>query len=223
MNHAQKIYYRASLRKARYLALANSENFNEICYTLETLGKQLTKKERGLNHYKKELLAIASENFPSSPLLYEDQYRRFNALFERLRTARNDVMHSGVFARNATHAAIELCIYMEDGLMANQEKSALDVMVNNPTQAEGWHLLWEIRKIMLTNSFSCLPIYINDAWHFLTDFNLAKFISKQKENKFLTLESAFKSNPAMLICTEKTYLINTSTLINDIHIVTGKQ
>lgn len=46
-----------------------------------------------------------------------------------------------------------------------------------------WQRLEECRRLMLTHSFSYLPIKIGTEWKLLTDVNLAKYLAQAKSNR----------------------------------------
>lgn len=48
----ERIFYRNLLRKARYAALANAEEFSEICFALEALGVALLGRQATLSKYE---------------------------------------------------------------------------------------------------------------------------------------------------------------------------
>jgi CBS domain-containing protein len=51
-----------------------------------------------------------------------------------------------------------------------------DVMVRNPVVAEKWHRVDHVRREMLANSFSSLPIFIEEKWWLITDAAVMRFI-----------------------------------------------
>ena len=62
-----------------------------------------------------------------------------------------------------------------------------DLMVRNPVSAEPWHLVSHVRKMMLTNSFSCIPIFKGktgkDRWMLLQDGKLMHWIRSEPNKK----------------------------------------
>ena len=114
------LYYRDRLREARYAALADAEGFGAICFALEALGLRLLGRQEALGAYKGEIGIQARSSLVLNELAdaYPLMFKPFNALFSIVQAARNDVMHTGAYARHATQAAIELCIGLEEALMA---------------------------------------------------------------------------------------------------------
>ncbi|MFZ2752831.1 MAG: hypothetical protein WAZ48_05235, partial [Lysobacteraceae bacterium] len=116
----ESCFYRDRLRAARYAALADAEGFAEICFAVESLGMRLQGEQIHLGGYKKCIAKLA-DRIPERAQLARDFpgcFARFCALYETLRNARNDAMHTGAYARHATSAAIALCIHLEKALMA---------------------------------------------------------------------------------------------------------
>lgn len=180
------IFYRDQLREARYAALADSEAFESICFAVESLGARLSNKKTNLNDYKEYLHILSKKSSLYDFLTKENPYffSEFCILFQRLKSARNDAMHTGAFARNATNYAIELCIMLEDSLMQAVEKDTETVeyyMVKSPVTVELWHPLGYARQKMLANSFSYLPICVVESnekrWMLLSDISIIKYIN----------------------------------------------
>ena len=87
-------------------------------------------------------------------------------------------MHTGVYARHATQAAIELCIGLEGALMKEQQyvrNLVQDFMVKGAVTIEPWQPVAHARQLMLTHSFSFLPVFL-DAWKLVSEYALARYI-----------------------------------------------
>ena len=106
----ERLHYRDRLRAARYRALADAEGFGEICFAIEALGLRLNGKEAAMGRYAKKIqpLANASTVLSSLPQKFPILFTRFDALYETVRLARNDAMHTGVYARHATNAGRDM-------------------------------------------------------------------------------------------------------------------
>ncbi|UTV53306.1 hypothetical protein [Burkholderia arboris] len=181
----ERVHYRDLLRTARYAALADAEGFGEICFALEALGQRLCSRKMALGRYRQAIrnVAIESPVFGVFPEQYPTLFSHFDALFETLRTARNDAMHTGVYARHAATAAIELCIGLEDALMVEQQiprNTVADYMVRSPLIVESWQPVSYARQIMLMHSFSFIPVYI-DGWKLLPETAMARFVQRVKK------------------------------------------
>jgi CBS domain-containing protein len=177
----ERVFYRDQLRSARYAALADAEGFHEVCYALETLGLRLYGRKADLGSYKPKLNKLSQESEVLAELtqIYPSTFTAFDALFELVRTARNDVMHTGVYARHATAAAIELCIGLEAAIMKHKALLRHQVkhyMVKSPVTVEPWQPVAHARQLMLTHSFSFLPVQIIGCWKLISETSMARYL-----------------------------------------------
>lgn len=222
----ERKYYRDKLRAARYAALADSEGFEQICYVVEALGMRLCHKQKALGKYEEKLkqLAIGAPQF-SLGSEGPQAFKSFDALFNILRSARNDAMHTGARARTATQAAIELCIGLEEALMAEQSRTAGDLMVKSVVSLEHWQLVAEARQLMLMHSFSYLPVFHEQKWQLLSDVELVRFLAPGEANSqerfrrlALSIEDAASLNDGVSLRLEPAKVVDrkeeTDRLIN---------
>lgn len=189
---AERIALRDRLRSARYAALADAEGFHEVCYAVEALGMRLHGAESTMHGYWPSLheLAAHSPLFGSLPIRFPAFFTHFDALYETLRRARNDAMHSGAYARHATAAAVELCIGLEESLMnaANAKLTVADYMVKAPVSVEPWQPVAHARQLMLAHSFSYLPTLHDGRWRLLSELALVGYLhpmTRQQKNTAL--------------------------------------
>lgn len=215
----EQLYYRDRLRAARYSALADAEGFGEICFALEALGLRLTGKQATMGAYAKEirLLAEASPLTSCLPHTSPGFFTRFDALYQTVNVARNDVMHTGAYARNATTAAIELCIGLEDALMQEAQRAreiVADFMVKAPVVVEPWQPVAHVRQLMLMHSFTYLPVFL-DEWKLVSELAMAKFLHKSPDRKSLLavrIDEAAKLGLDLVIAT----VVNPTDSVNDL-------
>ena len=177
---AERLYYRDELRAARYAALADAEGFHEICFALESLGLRLYGRKADLGTYRRRLKQFSKGSVVLSELTqrFPSMFTQFDALFDLVRTARNDAMHTGVYARHATAAAIELCIGLEEAVIKETEMHRRLVehyMVKSPVSVESWQPVAHARQLMLTHSFSYLPVKIG-SWKLVSETCMAHYI-----------------------------------------------
>lgn len=176
------LFFRDRLREARYGALADAEGFPQMCFAFEALGARLREDSGSLEKYRPYLCALVARNLPIG---FED----FATLFEAVKQARNYVMHTGAYARNAAVSAVQLSLLIEEAILSELEKkndkpampvkarkTVADFMVRSPVTAEHWHTVGHIRRLMLLNSFSYLPIFWNDKWHLISDMAMAAML-----------------------------------------------
>lgn len=196
LDDAESMHYRDQLRAARYAALADAEAFGDICFALEALGLRLLGQQGDLKAYEDRIGLYAS----MSPVLSDlarampSRFKTFDALYRTVRTARNDAMHAGAYARHATEAAIELCIGLEEALMIGVLRTVGSVMVKSAITVDPWQPVAHARQLMLMHSFSFLPVRQNDRWCLVSELGLAKFLHVGRDEKSrrlgMTLEQA---------------------------------
>lgn len=199
LSRDERLFYRDRLRAARYAALADSEGFEQVCFAVEALGMRRVGEQKTMGGYQKEISLLAAEVgwFSQVADRFPGMFTRFPALYEKLRKARNDVMHTGAYARNATSAAIELCILLEEAVM-NAGGVAMehveDFMVREVLKVEAWQPVAHARQLMLMHSFSFLPVRINNGWKLISEMSIASFlrsgISKSDRNMRLAMSIA---------------------------------
>jgi CBS domain-containing protein len=162
----------AMLRSARAIVYRDSESFNEAAAVLEHVGQMLRGLVlNGLNDYKDAICNLGRQ----APAVNSE---RVEFLFDTVRKARNDSVHTGDFIRHHSIRLVELLLMLEEGL-AMSGKSAGDLMVQNPTTAELWHNVASVRRAMLTNSFSYLPIQDrNGVWKLLSDVAIVRYLRR---------------------------------------------
>jgi CBS domain-containing protein len=176
----ERLYHRDQLRAGRYAALADAEGFHAICFALEALGLRLLGKKADLGKYEPKLEELAQDSVVLKELSTTEpgRFSKFAPLFDLVRNARNDAMHTGVYARHATSAAIELCIGLEEALMTQQQQPrelVEDFMVKDPVIVELWQPIAHVRQLMLTHSFSFLPVDDN-GWKLISETALARYM-----------------------------------------------
>lgn len=195
---AERLDHRNRFREARYAALADAEGFGAICFALESLGLRLLGEQATLDRYKRRIAACAQK----SPVLTElaashpSRFKSFEALYRTVQAARNDAMHIGAYARHATEAAIELCIGLEEALMADVERTVGNVMVTSPMTVEKWQPIAHARQLMLMHSFSFLPVRLGGSWCLVSELGLAKFLGVNGETKKTRLGQTVESAKA---------------------------
>lgn len=193
----ERLHYRDRLRTARYAALADAEAFSEICFAIEAIGLRLLGNEGTLGRYFQPVRDLAAESVAlrELPALFPQLFSRFDALYRTAQVARNDAMHSGVYARHVTIAAIELCIGLEEALMTEQQArtTVKDYMVRSPVIVQPWQPVAYARQLMLMHSFSFLPVQL-DGWKLVPEASMAKFLHRNGEKKTalaMSIQDAF--------------------------------
>jgi hypothetical protein len=174
-------HFRDELRDARAIAFKDAEAFEQLIFVFERIGVYLTGSIENLGRYAEPLMHEASRSPLAQiiPSILPDWHAPFSTLFEVVRKARNDAMHEGAYARHLTKNSIELSIILEDALMA-EASCARDFMVRDPVCAYTWQPISSVRRVMLANSFSYLPVAIGSApntkWTLLSDYSIAWYL-----------------------------------------------
>jgi hypothetical protein len=174
LDAAEWLFFRDRLREARYGALADAEGFQQMCFAFEALGARLRNDSGTLERYQRFLSQLVLR---STPVGYQD----FDVLYEALKQARNDAMHTGAYARHAAESAVGLSLLVEEAILSQLSKKehrartkVAHFMVRTPVAVEPWHTVGHARRLMLLNSFSFLPIFWGGKWHLLSDMDMAK-------------------------------------------------
>lgn len=197
----ERLFFRDRLREARYAALADAEGFQQMCFAIEALGKRLKPGSIGLGPCRNALQKLARQS-ALLPDMDENEraIKSFDALFVALKDARNDVMHTGAYARHVAADAVTLCLVLEDALMVEKKTedevkrlTVGDFMVSSPVVVHPWQTVEHARQLMLLNSFSYLPIWHDKRWWLIADIAVAQYLrphwpAKQRLKK--TLEQA---------------------------------
>jgi hypothetical protein len=209
VNQEVALYFRDQLREARAVALKDAEAFEQLVFVVERIGVCLTGSIAGLGPYAGPVAELADKSplATAIPTLLPEWHAPFATLYNLVRQARNDALHEGAFARHLTSHAVELMIVLEDALMADAF-GARDFMVRDPVCAMLWQPISSVRRSMLVNSFSFLPVakHVNGAprWSLLSDFSLASYLraakSSAERNKRLArpLDEAIEAGDVVL-------------------------
>lgn len=229
LSRDERKFYRDRLRAARYAALADSEGFDEICFAVESLGMRLLGERATLGEgspprykgYQRRILALANSVSDRENLVarFPNCFSRVGSLYQALRNARNDAMHTGAYARHATTAAIELCIHLEEAVMVAESSTPEEVqdrMVRQAVTIEDWHPVAYARQLMLTHSFSFLPVRIESEWKLVSEISVAKFLRKERSNRLaLPISQAVQHSDPMLL--EEAAQIRPDLAIDDLY------
>ena len=210
MDPTVAIRFRDHLRDARALALKDAEAFDEVIFVIERLGVFLTGKLSDLGKYLEPVREVAARSpfADELPELLPAWHTSFATLYSLIKTGRNDALHQGAFARHLTAHAIDLSLILEDALVADVT-CARDFMVPNAVCAELWEPISSIRRTMLMNAFSFLPVAQREdhatSWYLVSDFSLASYLRKaadeaeRRKRLALPLSEAIAANEVELV------------------------
>jgi hypothetical protein len=187
-------YCRDELRTARAAVLRDAEAVTEMLFALERVGAIVTGKSLDLSRYQKKLTEVGKRSPLAEhvPMQHPALHVTFDTLYDLVRTARNDAMHQGAYARHLAQHAIELSLILEDAFM-NGSDCISDYMVKSPICAELWQPVSLIRQQMLSNSFSFLPVFLDShTWKVVSDCGLAKWLRTNDAERGKRLNSTLK-------------------------------
>ncbi len=172
---------RDGMRAARAAVQSDAESFHTLLYAIERLGKRLEPNGHGLGDYRAVLIGLVRF---TEAFAVEDVCDFEKALF-LLSKARNDEQHTGAHARSLAKESVRASLVLEAALSLGwPDIEVRDVMTRNPTTAELWHTLRDVRTTMLANAFTALPLWVEErGWHLLTDEWLAGLLVGNGETK----------------------------------------
>lgn len=195
LGDAERIHFRDRLRAGRYAALADAEGFQQICFAVEALGKRLNPGAVGLGNCQQALEHLARQaRVLDASDGADGTAKGFAALFTALKDARNDMAHTGAYARHVAADGVALCLMLEEALMSKR-LTVGDFMVSTPVTVQLWQTVGYARQLILANSFTYLPIWDDRdrSWALLSDLELAKYLradSTGRANKNHRIEEA---------------------------------
>ncbi len=181
-------FFLNELRQARQAAQKDNDAFDKLLFVFERLGSFRLGLTKDLGQYRRCLLELANTSALAKihAARQGPWHSEAEALYALVKEARNDALHQGASVRHLTEHAIELGLLFEDALMSGDSNEANgntlvtvgDIMVRSPTQTYDWHPVSFARQIMLTNSFSFLPIQTHGKWKLLSDIAVATYLRK---------------------------------------------
>lgn len=174
----ERTHFRNRLREARYTALADAEGFQQICFAIEALGKRLNPKAKGLGDCLAKLEELAASALDGTQGQPAPRCKKsLPALLNSLREARNDMAHTGAYARHVASDGVTLCLLLEEALMT-KSLTVGDFMVPTPVTVQPWQTVADARHLLLANSFTYLPIWdeADRSWALLSDLELARYL-----------------------------------------------
>jgi len=231
--------FRLELQTARENAIKDAEAFEGIIHVIERLGSFLLGRIEALGPYRPVLknLAVLSALASDIPSEWRELHTPFDLLYEEVKNARNDASHVGAYARHLTTHAIELALILEDALRITEnnfkeihkmEAIVSDFMIHNPVFAHLWQPISIVRQIMLTNSFSYLPVVMGDGkWRLVSDLAVATYLqgcsnAKRKKRLATPLEDAIEDENSFPRLDEAVCIHSSATIAQALSQTGGK-
>lgn len=201
LDSQKALYFRREFQQARDQAFRDAEAFEGIIHVVERMGCYIKEETGVLGRYVDCLTDFAKDSALAEtiPSEHRTHHIPFGKLYQMVKDARNDAMHTGAFARHLTVHAVELALVLEDALEAKiLEPRLCDYMVRNPVCAELWQPVSFVRQQMLVNSFSYLPIRPdNDEWKLISDREIARYLRSSPSNEIRKQRLAKKLSEAI--------------------------
>lgn len=91
------------------------------------------------------------------------------------------LVHDGAWVRHLGERLAELFIILEAAILSHMTL-VKDMRVAIPTNAQPWQQLADVRRTLLLNSFSYLPVQLPDAgpaWHLLADHHFGSHLANK--------------------------------------------
>ena len=149
-------------------------------------------------------------------------------LYTKVCDARNDVAHTGTEAVSLRIWTTTLTTVVMEALLGVAGEGSMskirDVMVTNPACAHGWQTVADVRRTMLVNDYSELPLADGASgayWRAVTARGLAAYLAKDREKKLgKTLDEATKEGPESLEI-DKLRTTRETKLVRDVWVVSN--
>ena len=154
---------RQDLKAALTTYASGKGDVEDLLYEIERIGQYITgKADATLGVAKNPLRRFVHRYAPGRINNTGLPKVNWKNLYEGVRRARNDLAHTGTEAalagtRTATLATV-LLEALANAAPKNQTRMMKDVMVSNPTCAQSWQTLADVRRTMLVNDFTLLPV-----------------------------------------------------------------
>jgi hypothetical protein len=175
LSERERIHYSSELKVARERAYADGEGFAPVVHVMEALGRRLG-NGRGLGDHVPVLTnRVPVHNHDFAPLARAVVWQR------------NAAVHTGSLARNLTQNCVRMALILEEGLMAEVQRTVENFMVRSVVMAEGWHTLDTVRLMMLEHGFSVLPVFWRNKWRYISEESVANALlslSKREAEDF---------------------------------------
>ena len=99
---------------------------------------------------------------------------------------------------------------------ASRSQTVHDHMVRQTVTIKDWHPVAYARQLMLTHSFSFLPVSIDGDWKLVSEFSLACFLRKERTTRLaMSIREAVEQEDPMSL--EVAIQIRPDALIDDLY------
>ena len=190
------LHFLREFRAARAKVQANAEEYVAVWNVVESLGKYLK-----VNRYNDELKDLDATTLLLKTLFPKD----IPISFERLRQARNAHVHEGAVSRTLGTHAVHLSLAIERALMKEKEANDQNVevwMVPDPSVAQLWQTVSEIRRTLLSGGYSVLPFWWEEKkdWYFICDISVVRYLREDKGDPHSALSAVIRDGAPKKLC-----------------------
>jgi len=186
----EALFFSKEFRDARARALADSEGWQSLIFVFERLAKFVTRCQRttiGTPEAAQVFFQIIGRNQEDDPATNP----HVKLLLQQVVVGRNSEFHGGAAARRFARHCVEFSFLLEEGLKEIMNKNLGSVMSSPVISVETWQMLADLRRLMLENSFTWIPLRKDDVWRVVSDHALICYLRKNPEAlKTKTVEAA---------------------------------
>ena len=185
------------MRDARAKALANAEGWQDLIYVFERLAKFATHNQKttvGCPVAKSFFIEIMKRGCSHGPPRAQQQ----RLLLQQVIEGRNSEFHGGAAARRFARHCVEFSFLLEDGLKNFMKKTLESIMSSPIISVEPWQMLADVRRLMLENSFTWVPVKEAKGWRVISDHALVVFLSSNQDAIFSKTIDAALTDPGAL-------------------------
>jgi hypothetical protein len=190
----EALHFARELRNARAIALADAEGWQSLIFAFERLAKFLTRDQLvtiGEPEASKAFKLVVGRAH-AGKLVDHDAFR---LLLEQVVAGRNSEFHGGAAARRFAKHCVEFSFLLEEGLSNIMNKNLGSVMSSPVVGIELWRMLADLRRLMLENSYTWIPLKTSEGWKVVSDHALVSYLSVHQDAlKTQTVEQALFSD-----------------------------
>ena len=182
---------RGKLKGALTAVASGRGSIEALLHEIERIAKYATRKpDVSLGRARKPMRRLVCSYAPAHLQDTGLPGVEWDALYKAVVGGRNDIAHTGTEGaltgmRVAALATVLLAVLGQAAKGGGSTGKVRDVMVSNPTCAHEWQTLADLRRTMLVNDFSVLPLdhgLANDGtWTSVRAEELASFIAKERD------------------------------------------
>ncbi len=189
----QALHFARELRNARSVALADAEGWQSLIFSFERLAKFIT-RDQWVTIGKpraSDAFALVVERAHAGKFMDHDSFR---LLLKQVVDGRNSEFHGGAAARRFAKHCVEFSFLLEEGLSNIMNKDLGSVMSSPVVGIELWRMLADLRRLMLENSYTWIPLKTSDGWKVVSDHALVSYLREHQDAlKTQTVEQALSS------------------------------